>query len=292
MKASETDATKRALATFGNPFGLALYDKELSQVTRPPRQDKSRRQREEGDVGRKLSLLRPTGQRRQFAGSHDFVEAVMEALPQLESLETLYAFWEANLENFAAILDYDPNDGRDAVDAIVTRLKAHARELGGVGSEGEGKDNGSSAQLAAQPDEGSFGQHGISTPARAPIPKERRIRDADHLKFVARHPCIVCGRRPAQAHHVRFAQPTAMAMKVSDEYTVPLCVGHHDSVHRTGDERAWWAARNIDPLDVALRLWLAEDKSAEDLTYRTEAVDTVSADDVVPAGPTNGKDSG
>ena len=29
LKAAETDATKRALATFGNPFGLALYDKDL-----------------------------------------------------------------------------------------------------------------------------------------------------------------------------------------------------------------------------------------------------------------------
>ena len=29
LKAAETDATKRALATFGNPFGLALYDREL-----------------------------------------------------------------------------------------------------------------------------------------------------------------------------------------------------------------------------------------------------------------------
>ena len=52
-------------------------------------------------------------------------------------------------------------------------------------------------------------------------------------------------------------------MKVSDEYTVPLCVGHHDSLHRTGDERAWWAARNIDPLAVALQLWTAADKSVE-----------------------------
>ena len=28
LKGAETDATKRALATFGNPFGLALYDRE------------------------------------------------------------------------------------------------------------------------------------------------------------------------------------------------------------------------------------------------------------------------
>ena len=34
LKAAETDATKRALATFGNPFGLALYDKDKRGVTK------------------------------------------------------------------------------------------------------------------------------------------------------------------------------------------------------------------------------------------------------------------
>jgi Rad52/22 family double-strand break repair protein len=33
LKEAETDATKRALMTFGNPFGLALYDKQQRQVT-------------------------------------------------------------------------------------------------------------------------------------------------------------------------------------------------------------------------------------------------------------------
>jgi hypothetical protein len=33
VKEAETDAMKRALITFGNPFGLALYDKEQRQVT-------------------------------------------------------------------------------------------------------------------------------------------------------------------------------------------------------------------------------------------------------------------
>jgi recombination DNA repair RAD52 pathway protein len=32
IKEAETDAMKRALMTFGNPFGLALYDKEQRQV--------------------------------------------------------------------------------------------------------------------------------------------------------------------------------------------------------------------------------------------------------------------
>lgn len=35
IKSAETDATKRALVTFGNQFGLALYDKEKRNVGRP-----------------------------------------------------------------------------------------------------------------------------------------------------------------------------------------------------------------------------------------------------------------
>lgn len=38
IKEAETDAMKRALMTFGNPFGLALYDKEQAQVCDAPRQ--------------------------------------------------------------------------------------------------------------------------------------------------------------------------------------------------------------------------------------------------------------
>ena len=36
LKEAETDAMKRALMTFGNPFGLALYDKSRANVQAPP----------------------------------------------------------------------------------------------------------------------------------------------------------------------------------------------------------------------------------------------------------------
>jgi DNA recombination protein Rad52 len=36
IKEAETDAMKRALMTFGNPFGLALYDKTKANVQAPP----------------------------------------------------------------------------------------------------------------------------------------------------------------------------------------------------------------------------------------------------------------
>jgi hypothetical protein len=63
----------------------------------------------------------------------------------------------------------------------------------------------------------------------------RRIRDREHVKTVAKQPCLVCGRRPADAHHLRFAQSPALGRKVSDEFTVPLCRGHHREIHRCGE---------------------------------------------------------
>jgi len=64
----------------------------------------------------------------------------------------------------------------------------------------------------------------------------RRLRDKAHLKFVASQPCLICGRIPVDAHDLRFAQPRAMGLKVSDEFTVPLCRTHHRDNHSFGDE--------------------------------------------------------
>jgi hypothetical protein len=83
----------------------------------------------------------------------------------------------------------------------------------------------------------------------------RRYRDRAHLEFVSTQPCLVCGRRPSDAHHLRFAQPRALGRRVSDEYTVPLCRSHHRILHRYGDEVAWWEANGFDPLLVARELW-------------------------------------
>ena len=72
------------------------------------------------------------------------------------------------------------------------------------------------------------------------LPEPRRVRDREHVRHVTQQPCLICGRRPSDAHHLRFAQSRALSRKVSDEFTVPLCRGHHREVHRSGDEAAWW----------------------------------------------------
>src|SRR5216684_1826601 len=85
----------------------------------------------------------------------------------------------------------------------------------------------------------------------------RRYRNREHLRYVAQHACLICARKPSDPHHLGFAQPRALGRKVSDEFAVPLCRGHHRAVHRSRDELAWWRQAGIDPIKVARRLWKA-----------------------------------
>ena len=87
-------------------------------------------------------------------------------------------------------------------------------------------------------------------------PEPRRVRDRDHVRHVMKQTCLICGRQPSDAHHLRFAQSRALGRKVSDEFTVPLCRTHHREVHRCGDEGAWWQNTGIGPLAVARTLGL------------------------------------
>jgi hypothetical protein len=88
------------------------------------------------------------------------------------------------------------------------------------------------------------------------LPEPRRIRDRDHVRFVTTQPCLICGRLPSDAHHLRFAQTRALGRKVSDEFNIPLCRGHHRELHRSGDEAMWWRKAGFDPTVTARALWL------------------------------------
>jgi hypothetical protein len=83
----------------------------------------------------------------------------------------------------------------------------------------------------------------------------RRYRNREHLRYVAQQPCLICGRKQSDPHHLRYLQPRALGRKASDEFAVPLCRSHHRAVHRAGDEQAWWKAAGIDPVKVARHLW-------------------------------------
>jgi hypothetical protein len=118
-----------------------------------------------------------------------------------------------------------------------------------------------SAAQASNPAEGgaiesteSGGGGGIDKSVLA-LPAPRRYRDQEHLRYIAKQPCLICGRKPSDPHHLRYLQPRALGRKASDEYVVPLCRIHHRLVHRVGNESAWWKDAGIDPVKVARKFW-------------------------------------
>ena len=248
LKAAETDATKRALATFGNPFGLALYDRDQTQVTKARSKPAARLAEKTATqevAAPDLVLSDLEGRDINFDNRADFVQEALRQIDGLDTVEAVYAFWSRNSAAFGK-LRIGTEHGDASARQLAEALKERARKVG------QPPTNTSNDATAA------------ANPAAAPatngylIPKEKRVRDRAHLAFVASQPCLICGRRPAQAHHVQIAQPRAMAMKVSDEFAVPVCNTHHDQLHRSGDERAFWARHGFrDPLKYAARLWEA-----------------------------------
>lgn len=91
IKSAETDATKRALATFGNAFGLALYDPERSQVTRP-----SRRRSE-------LVVTSLDGMETAYPDPEAFTNGVLRQVDKLAAIDDLYAFWALNAASFKSL---------------------------------------------------------------------------------------------------------------------------------------------------------------------------------------------
>jgi len=93
------------------------------------------------------------------------------------------------------------------------------------------------------------------TTSAAPTQRPKRHRNKAHLLHVAQQPCLICARKPSDAHHLRFMQARALGLKASGEFTVPLCRMHHRQAHHAGDERKWWESTGIDPVKVARNLW-------------------------------------
>lgn len=61
LKEAETDAMKRSFMTFGNPFGLALYDKEQAEVT--PTAPKAPRAEPPKSSAHKPAIITPEAQK-------------------------------------------------------------------------------------------------------------------------------------------------------------------------------------------------------------------------------------
>jgi recombination DNA repair RAD52 pathway protein len=85
IKEAESDAMKRALMTFGNPFGLALYDKEQRNVVSEPTPEEVRNKlmkdvasawKQMGGTGAGFKELKSTLEKKGI-DAYDFVHSAM-----------------------------------------------------------------------------------------------------------------------------------------------------------------------------------------------------------------------
>jgi hypothetical protein len=272
LKAAETDATKRALATFGDSFGLSLYDKAQNGVTG-----------KKTSARNSFTLNDPTGA--PFAQNLS-PEAFCSGLRQLVQATTTHAELEAladrNKEGVARLRTDAPTlkTSKDIHYAEILERLIKDRLLSpppSASANGHKADTNSllppenktklssESSLPSSPEPSRAPLSPLrpskiaSGPridkSRLPIGTERRLRDKAHLMFVATQPCLICGRKPSQAHHLTFCQKRGLSLKVGDQFCVPLCALHHYELHRGGPERAWWEAKGIIPEPIAAELW-------------------------------------
>jgi DNA recombination protein Rad52 len=232
LKEAETDATKRAFATFGNLFGLALYDREQQGVRR------RRAGREPSIVGGISWIVRSStgAQLSRHAMPEGFCAALREALEKSRTLEKLQSIWAHNAATVTHLLKAWPDlktvNGTHYAEILERLYRQHEERLSN-----------------AKPEEPATPQAFVVVDkSNLPLGAVKRLRDPEHLEHVSSLPCLVCGRAPSEAHHVRFAQPRALGSKVSDEWAVPLCLLHHRALHDFGAEEKWWEQIGVNPL--------------------------------------------
>jgi hypothetical protein len=97
LKGAETDATKRALATFGNPFGLALYDREQLGIR------KAKNEKVAPPVGPWLLRSTSGAEDASFDKPSESAAALRAAMTEARDIELRFAIWEQNVDTVRAL---------------------------------------------------------------------------------------------------------------------------------------------------------------------------------------------
>jgi DNA recombination protein Rad52 len=253
LKGAETDATKRALSTFGNRFGLCLYDKDRQGVegVSGTAWRASREGSHASSAARNTFVLahRQGTILARHLSPEGFASGLRQLVEAAKETTELADIKAANVEALACLRrdlpDLKNAKGEHYADILERLIDRRSAAL----ADGPVKDVPSAARLSR------IGEGPAVNKAHLSIAGEERIRSKTHLAFVASKPCLVCEALPAHAHHLTFAQPKGLSLKVSDVFTVPLCALHHNEVHQAKGELAWWRKQGVEPLAIAEALW-------------------------------------
>jgi len=79
------------------------------------------------------------------------------------------------------------------------------------------------------------------------------MKSRAYRQYISTLPCLICGNPEVQVHHLLRTGEHGMGKKSGDEWCVPLCVRHHDELHRNGDEVVFMN-RNFGPYNE-LKKW-------------------------------------
>lgn len=81
-----------------------------------------------------------------------------------------------------------------------------------------------------------------------------RLHDDGYLRYLSTLPCCICSKEgETQACHVKIGH-FGMQKKPDDRFCVPMCFRHHAEQH-SQNEAKFWAARGLDPFEIAARLY-------------------------------------
>jgi len=78
------------------------------------------------------------------------------------------------------------------------------------------------------------------------IPKRHRWVNPKYLQWVKSQPCVCCGARADDPHHIIGHGQGGMGTKAHDLLTIPLCRQHHDDLHR---DMSRWEAEHGNQID-------------------------------------------
>lgn len=109
--------------------------------------------------------------------------------------------------------------------------------------------------------------------------RQPRREDGAKLIFVRLLSCVICGRKPVEAAHLRVAsrlygkRGVGNSERPDDVWVAPLCAGHHrgNGGQHTMNELEFWRSHNIaNPFALCLAIHAAYE--ADDLARAEQVV--------------------